>query len=139
MKHLTQVPKFETLRPENVSYLSMAWADEQYEVDDELGVSKFGNEIETKQSLEEIIKLCEKVISLLDIPGRLQSVRSHIKVDSGQEMILKKQKNANQNNKKRCFRCQRYSHLVRDCFLPKKNKKKSGTKNKAKQSAENCV
>ena len=135
-KLLNQLSKSEQLRPETVSNVSVAWADQDEFDEEEFEVSKFDYEIETKQALEEIIKLCEKTLSLLDIPGRLPSVWSHIKVDSGQE--LKKQRNANQNNKKRCFRCQRYSHLVRDCFLPKK--KKSGTKkNKTKQSAENCV
>lgn len=134
----SQLPKFAQLRPETVSNVSVAWADQDEFDEEEFEVSKFDYEIETKQAFEEIIKLCEKAISLLDIPGRLPSVWSHIKVDSGQELILKKQRNANQNNKKRCYRCQRYSHLVRDCFLPKK--KKSGTKkNKTKQSAENCV
>lgn len=137
-KLLNQLSKSEQLRPETVSNVSVAWADQDEFDEEEFEVSKFDYEIETKQALEEIIKLCEKTLSLLDIPGRLPSVWSHIKVDSGQELILKKQRNANQNNKKRCFRCQRYSHLVRDCFLPKK--KKSGTKkNKTKQSAENCV
>ena len=138
-KLLNQLSKSEQLRPETVSNVSVAWADQDEFDEEEFEVSKFDYEIETKQALEEIIKLCEKTLSLLDVPGRLPSVWSHIKVDSGQgELILKKQRNANQNNKKRCFRCQRYSHLVRDCFLPKK--KKSGTKkNKTKQSAENCV
>ena len=137
-KLLNQLPKFEQLRPETVSNVSVAWADQDEFDEEEFEASKFDYEIETKQALEEIIKLCEKTLSLLDIPGRLPSVWSHIKVDSGQERGLKKQRNANQNKKKRCFRCQRYSHLVRDCFLPKK--KKSGTKkNKTKQSAENCV
>ena len=137
-KLLNQLSKSEQLRPETVSNVSVAWADQDEFDEEEFEVSKFDYEIETKQALEEIIKLCENTISLLDIPGRLPSVWSHIKVDSGQERGLKKQRNANQNKKKRCFRCQRYSHLVRDCFLPKK--KKSGTKkNKTKQSAENCV
>ena len=137
-KLLNQLSKSEQLRPETVSNVSVAWADQDEFDEEEFEVSRFDYEIETKQALEEIIKLCEKTLSLLDIPGRLPSVWSHIKVDSGRELILKKQRNANQNNKKRCFRCQRYSHLVRDCFLPKK--KKSGTKkNKTKQSAENCV
>ena len=137
-KLLNQLPKFEQFRPETVSNVSVAWADQDEFDEEEFEVSKFDYEIETKQALEEIIKLCENTISLLDIPGRLPSVWSHIKVDSGQERGLKKQRNANQNKKKRSFRCQRYSHLVRDCFLPKK--KKSGTKkNKTKQSAENCV
>ena len=137
-KLLNQLSKSEQLRPETVSNVSVAWADQDEFDEEEFEVSRFDYEIETKQALEEIIKLCENTISLLDIPGRLPSVWSHIKVDSGQERGLKKQRNANQNNKKRCFRCQRYSHLVRDCFLPKK--KKSGTKkNKTKQSAENCV